>query len=109
MPFPIIVRARPPAGRARPSPLHIKKVLAPKWYNKKALSSFQYEKRIYSQTRADRTGLGRGCPIRRCFDALDKYEGGNGIPRESKLAGSHAHLPSASFSGAGRQSQAAHK
>ena len=32
MPFPIIVRARPPAGRARPSPLHIKKALASKWY-----------------------------------------------------------------------------
>jgi len=27
------VRARPPAGRARPSPLHIKKALASKWYN----------------------------------------------------------------------------
>jgi glycosyltransferase involved in cell wall biosynthesis len=26
------VRARPPAGRARPSPLHIKKALASKWY-----------------------------------------------------------------------------
>jgi len=25
---------RPPAGRAHPSPLHIKKALAPKWYNK---------------------------------------------------------------------------
>jgi hypothetical protein len=33
MPFPIIVRARPPAGRARPSPLHIKKALASKWYH----------------------------------------------------------------------------
>jgi hypothetical protein len=27
-----------------------------------------------------------------CFDALDEHEGGNGIHRESKLAGSHAHL-----------------
>jgi len=26
------VRARPPAGRARPSPLHIKKALTSKWY-----------------------------------------------------------------------------
>ena len=26
------VRARPPYGRARPSPLHIKKALASKWY-----------------------------------------------------------------------------
>jgi hypothetical protein len=27
------VRPRPPAGRARPSPLHIKKALASKWYS----------------------------------------------------------------------------
>jgi hypothetical protein len=26
------VRPRPPAGRARPSPLYIKKALASKWY-----------------------------------------------------------------------------
>ena len=71
-------------------------------FDKKALSLSRYEKRIYSQTRADRTALGRDCPIRRCFDALDEHEGRNGIPRESKLAGSHAHLPSASFSGAGK-------
>jgi hypothetical protein len=29
------VRARPPAGRARSSPLHIKKALASKWYKQK--------------------------------------------------------------------------
>ena len=33
------VRARPPAGRARPSPLHIKKALASKWHNSTLLHS----------------------------------------------------------------------
>ena len=30
------VRPRPPAGRARPSPLHTKKALASKWYYMRA-------------------------------------------------------------------------
>jgi hypothetical protein len=38
------VRARPPAGRARPSPLHIKKALASKWY--KARSACAWPKNV---------------------------------------------------------------
>jgi len=36
------VRARPPAGRARPSPLHIKKALASKWYYMKFVAPVPY-------------------------------------------------------------------
>ena len=54
MPFPIIVRARPPAGRARPSPLHIKKALASKWYH---TISCERTKQIIRRRRRGKGGL----------------------------------------------------
>jgi hypothetical protein len=53
MPFPIIVRARPPAGRARPSPLHIKKALASKWYH---TISCERTKQIIRRRRREKKG-----------------------------------------------------
>jgi hypothetical protein len=53
MPFPIIVRARPPAGRARPSPLHIKKALASKWYH---TISCERTKQIIRRRRREKRG-----------------------------------------------------
>jgi hypothetical protein len=38
------VRARPPAGRARPSPLHVKKASASKWYTNGIRKSAPYQR-----------------------------------------------------------------
>jgi hypothetical protein len=46
------VRARPPAGRARPSTLHIKKALASKWYKPPSLPHAHIRRSLRESTLA---------------------------------------------------------